>query len=247
MAKGSDSHTSVINQRIQRFRTSLGHGRPKAPALSKFNFRGWITFVTSMAAFGFSAVAFYNSITKEDDVRAIVTGTTTAIFYSDSKNPEGLEVFLTKPTLTIMNAGNRSAAISDASIRFIFEHPTGENPSYCSAITSAGVGFDNFAPFVVKANDISSVELNPKFSRLKDTFGFIELDPQLYSAKEDDIWVTTCLQLSLITPDKVLNEIRIPLSANKITKKASASTSAQLLPGLLKPVALYTKRQNSIW
>jgi hypothetical protein len=156
------------------------------------------TFLITVFSFGFSAVGFWASIRKVDDVRVII-GNTPVI------GLDGTNIAITGvPKLSFINLGNRPAGITSIeAIGWLF---TAADPTEKDCENKEGrltFEFDT-KPFVIDAGKIQLIEpaIQPSRFVKKISDEFYETSGLRYESGQR---ILLCLAVTLVTPESVLD------------------------------------------
>jgi hypothetical protein len=184
--------------------------RAPAPSKSSESFRlailaSAVTFLITVIGFGFSALGFWATIKRDDDVRVLISDP--PYFYLDDKKI----IMIGTPKFTFIDSGNREAAITNigaAAWYFWGEKPPTKNDCQRNAPRFA-IEFDA-KPFVLKAGEIRVVETTIRASQQSvkeignETYEF----PNFGYA--DGKQFLLCLELGLVTPDSSVTDWKEP-------------------------------------
>jgi hypothetical protein len=182
----------------KQFRALFAQRRPARQETTKSG-PPWATivsvigFLTSLAAFGFSVVAFFNSIEEVDDIR-IVSNAWPVVRY---RNDGGAGVHAAGQWI-ITNAGNRSAAISFPAVIIMVDTPLSTGRPCYDGPTLANVGYD-LAPFVIEPKQVLIKQLKLQ-DAAPDEMKQVPLRPPFDENKPLNVKV--CNLLFLVTPDE---------------------------------------------
>ena len=189
--------------------------KPTPKGLSWSTIAGVIGFITSFVAFGFSAVAFFNSIEQVDDIRVVSSDLPTFVPYL----PWVATVY-SHGDWIITNAGNRSAAITGATI-ILSTAPEESGDAECSERTFlSGVSY-NLEPFVLEPKHVvikhmRMVDFSPHFED-GNTTQHDEYEKRLRLAdvfdRTKELKVKACVVVSIVTPDEKIRAARVVYSA----------------------------------
>ena len=169
-------------------------------ASSEHKRRDWVT--TSLALL--SAVVsvgtvYYNFVRQSDDVRVSLPEFSPFI----SRGAEWWNLSLESDmTVTFVNSGNRTAAITDTSLRLAYRANRNELTNECQH--GRFVSF-NIEPLVIKPGEIV-----PK--TLRTIYTDVATDPVgVYPPFDDHV---LCWSVSIITPGRAVEEILVPLAVH---------------------------------
>lgn len=166
---------------------------------SHLSVREWFGIVISIAAFSLSATTTYlASLRTLDEVQVVIDKLPT-VRLAPGQIVEA--AFFEEPTITFINSGNRTAAITEVFMGLI--EPTVREPddSKCGLIPNINrMGF-RFAPITLKPNDILPRPLSTQGRQMVWYYG--DGNP---SAS-----IKVCLSITIITPREVKRVVSVLL------------------------------------
>jgi len=176
--------------------------------------KDWIAICLSSLALSVSVIsAYFNFFREIDDVRLIL-GDQRPLSILSVKGAN-LRVGATY-NLLLMNAGNRTAAITD--LDFVIHQPRKHSSNSCD---SSYALFFSFDPIIIKPGEMitKTVDLK-KLPMDKSTSDFLEVpvgDPQ-----DDVYFFTGCLRFTIATPSILKDKIIIPVAKFMYDKSSVA-------------------------
>jgi hypothetical protein len=178
-----------------------------------------IAIILSSLAFIVSASTAFFSLREEDDIRAVLQGTLWIENNVTRQGAPSMKVF-TDQRLTLMNSGNRAAALSNVELHFRVSG-TKEGFDKCEGKFEA-FGFDAFEPSSVKPNDVTVIPL--KFVSVNN----IQNDKAWKSVPvqgilRDDVQYLVCIAVTIVTPTHVFEDIRIPTHSGALKRTVDGS------------------------
>jgi hypothetical protein len=206
------NYHSDLPPTARAFRDRLQQMSEKAKSKRlKFAWKDWIGSPTAWLALLISGVtAYYNLFYRSDDIRVSISSP--SLFY----NPKTELIEVSIPSdVTVINAGNRTAALTRMQI-FFAQPFEGQRPS-CKGGAEIQFGAASHKPLIVKAAEITSLELDNPDAGKRRTISVSDENKKRPNGKFD---VISCATFSIILPDGVEREITIPLAEYTVDSKA---------------------------
>jgi hypothetical protein len=192
-----------------RVQALLRKRKRSQPARTLSHITGFVSFLLSVAAFGFSTVAFLNSIKAEDDIRADLGPDQVGLRYD--KQTKKLLVEDSGP-FTIINSGNRMVAIREIVLYAFIPDNLWENAGSCNDGGGGLLGRSVMVrkPFIVKAGEIG-IELPAGVAP-------IAIAAEEIRKPENGFHVRVCLKFLLATPDEFVESEQVVVDDASFSK-----------------------------
>jgi hypothetical protein len=190
------------------------------------SFKDWVMMTLAILAFVLSLGTVYFNILRTDDVRVVLDRPPKVTL---DERTGALNVGKRHGTITVINAGNRSSAIT--SIGLFVSQPRSRK-DVCELGRRDRVENFEIEPFVIKPGEFAVKSLN--FAWQEGSFGIAEkgrTNPEYVS-------IGACLVFNIATPDHYASTIKVPLYTNQWPRRLINYEDERDLRAI-EPVLLY--------
>jgi hypothetical protein len=197
--------------------------RLETPAKARVEWSKWIGSPTSWLALSLSAVtAYFTLIRQSDDIRVVVGER--PLLYVDlvEKDRPRLGIQQLQQHLTIINSGNRTAAITSIALVVGRSFKGGEAQCQYESKPSKPFSLEYaFGGVVIKPGEIVSISLEHldrgvDYALQRDNKGNTAVIHDAFLRVSRNTYVVACLWFLVITPDNVSQNARIPIYATEL-------------------------------
>jgi hypothetical protein len=178
--------------------------------------KNWMALV---ALFVSLTTAYFNLPLQEDDIHTILNPA--PYVYLD---PERNTMVWGPQGITLINSGNRSAAITEVAFLMVNANAKGETTRDCNAGPTLYLNYE-FQPLVLKAGEIvvKTLEEAVPPQPWESIEGHRKRGPQFFM--NGDL-VLTCLRFTVTTPGSEITEVKVPKNKFRIGEGPSLNPSS---------------------